>query len=186
MTWPWIVVIVGVAVGASLTMIAVAGFLRHAIGALEVFESRLRSGASAGLNLGLSPGSIAEPFELQTAWGERVMFPDFIDRPTLLLLMSDGCSACKTLARRLPTSGIQGVALYVVLPLGTDAAWVRDGVDVLYQDRDSASRALHTTFTPHAFVVGVGGFVLDRFIPASLEDLERLALRQKGGEPAIA
>lgn len=188
MTAPWIAALVAVWVVLAVLSIVVLGALRRITGVLERAEAALQQ--SGGLDVGgASVGSFVPPFELIDEGGARVTSAELLREPTLLLFLGASCGPCHSLAPRL--GELAGLPLAVVLEggAGRSSLSIPDGVPVFSDGSGSAASAFDTRVTPHAFVADVGGFVMDRAVPGSIDDLWRLTLRQRGGErpgsPAI-
>jgi hypothetical protein len=182
----WIAAFVVLSLAVVLTLVVVLGFLRRAIGALELAEAGLRGGApDLG---GVPPGAVVPSFDLVTEDGVVEWTVASAVGPTLLILVAPGCGPCARLLRDLPEGEIDGLPYFAVLP-DTEAGRAYEvpvAVPVLYQRDNEASIALQSRFTPQAFVLDAGGFVLERLIPNSLSDLRTVSLRQKGGDLATA
>jgi hypothetical protein len=185
MSAPWIAAFVALWLVVVLVVVVVLGFLRRATSVLEVAEQRLASVLRSGIDLGgVAPGSIMSLFELRDRTGTTVSSDTLIDEPTLLLFLSPNCAPCKRLVAELRGTDIDGLPFVVVLEdtAGAGEYPLADDVRLLFQTGQSVSQLFESTVTPQAFVVDIGGFVLERVIPNSLADLRQVALRQKGGD----
>lgn len=185
MSAPWIAAFVALWISLLLLAVILLGVLRRITGVLERAEAAI-SDAGGGIDLGgVAPGSVVSPFELRDADGRTVTSAEVITEPTILVFMSSRCGPCKALSRELGGAGatIDGLAFFVVMDDSDDGRrfTVPPSVPIVYQLDGAVSAIFQQRSTPQAFVIDQGGFVLDRAIPNSLEDLRSLAAKQKGG-----
>lgn len=184
MTTPWIIAFIALAVAVLFTILVLVGLLRRVTGALEQVEMRLADAPALPAVAGVTPGSVIPPFAVTDETGAVVTSSDLIRDPSIVLLVAPDCSSCKYLAREVDGAGesVDGLPLFVLVQSSEREGDLtfRAG-RTLYDGQLEAARAFQTAATPIAFVLDRGGFVLDRTIPNSLDDLRVLALRQKGG-----
>jgi hypothetical protein len=185
---PWVAAFAALWLVTLLNTAVVLGGLRRIANVLERAEARLPGAEPA---LGAEVGSAVDPFLLFDENGDDVAWEEFVREPTILLLMSPHCVACRNLAEHLvgPRKHVRGVPLVVVMddsPEGRREP-LPPGLNVLYQRDGAATQALRNRATPQAYVLDRSGVVLSRRVPATLGDLRDLAwFQQKGGAPEQA
>jgi hypothetical protein len=179
-TAPWIATVAALWLLVVVLAFAVLGALRRATSIFESFEA---SGVAP--SFGAPVMSAVEPFELYERDGELVTWLDFVEGPTILLVMSPRCPSCTELVRRLGDIGrcVDDVPLVVVMndtPEGRAVEFPPE-MHVLYQRDAQATKALDNRATPQAYVVDATGLVFDRRIPNALDDLRKMARFQRTG-----
>ncbi|MCZ7590048.1 MAG: hypothetical protein M5U27_14585 [Gaiella sp.] len=184
MSTPWIVAFLALVGLVVLETIVLVGLLRRVSGALEQVEARLATASALPEVAGVTPGSVVPDFSVTDEAGRNVHSSALVSGATIFLLVASDCSACKYLARELEGVGdaVDGMPLYVLMQNSPASGHTRyGGGTVLYDAGLEAARAFRSAATPVAFLVDHGGFVLDRTIPDSLADIQKLVARQKGG-----
>ena len=182
MSAAWVAAFAALWLVTLLNTAVVLGGLRRIASVLERAEARL---PAEGPALGAEVGSAIDPFPLVGEDGSDVSWGEFVREPTILLLMSPHCGACRNLAEHLvgPREQVKGVPLVVVMddsPEGRREP-LPPGLNVLYQRDGAATRALRNRATPQAYVLDPSGVVLSRRVPATLGDLRDLAWFQRRG-----
>ncbi|HEX6700464.1 MAG TPA: hypothetical protein VF101_07005 [Gaiellaceae bacterium] len=171
MSTPWIVAFCVLAGGLALLTVTVIGLMRRVIPILEQLEGQ----TDAQPGFGLTVGSVVEPFELYTRRGERIEWDDFVERPTIILLVAAGCQPCRELPSKLHDvdNDIAGVPFLVVANDAADetARELERRWRVLYEKDDAATHAFKNQATPQAYFVDQSGLVLARAIPRLRRDL---------------
>jgi thiol-disulfide isomerase/thioredoxin len=157
------------------------GLLRRTAQVLERVEAELRVSRSGGISFGLAPGAKVRPFVAVNDQGRLATSEEILKTPTIVLFLEPGCLPCESLVDQLQQSGWDKAAGIRLLTVLTDNSESReflkaDGVDCWYQSEGVVSAAFGTSITPHAFALGPDGVVVDRSIPASLDDLESFAI----------
>jgi AhpC/TSA family len=172
-TAPWIVafgLLWGVVVLVAYTMV---GVLRRVTAVLEVMEETRVEGAGAAV------GSAVEPFDLYDDRGEVVRWQALVKEPTLVLFLTTRCTPCDAVLTDLRDVGshIEGVPLVGVIT-DSDEARSHDfpqGLRVLFQRDEQATRAFDNRAYPQAYVVDSSGLVLARRIVRYERQLAELA-----------
>lgn len=163
----------------------VLGMLKRTASVLERAEALLVSQGGLG---GVTVGSVIRPFEACESDGTPVDSSDLIKIPTIVLFLEPGCGTCRQLVEQLDGVGdaIDGVPLVVVMDDTTagHAYPFPAGLRVIYQPDGVVSRVFENIATPQAFVVDVGGFVMDRRAANSLAELRMMAWWQREGGDA--
>jgi hypothetical protein len=136
--------------------------------------------------LGAAPTTVVEPFELYDDLGLRVGSDELLVEPaTILLFIEPGCTPCLRLTEQLEGVGeyLVGVPIYVVAPKlpPTGEMEFPRGVRILYDRGGRVTGAFSNRATPQAYAVGSNRLVLDRRVPASLDDLTEMASFQRNG-----
>lgn len=184
MSTPWAVAFVALWAVVILLAVVVLGLLRRIGAVLERTEATITAAArSVG---GARPVTKIGSFEVRNVDRAIVSSSELFSTGSVVLFMSAGCEPCRKLASELTgvTDTIDGVPLYVLIE---DSRVAREfplppRATVLYQVDSAASRAFANLVTPQAFAVDVGGEVIDVAVPASAQDIRRLASEtRKGG-----
>ena len=172
MSATWIAAYAALWLTVLVLTFTVLGIVRRIGGVLEGVERRL----AAAPELGAAVGSRIAPFRLADADGHAVGFEGLVREPTLLLVLSNRCSACPALVEQLEGVGdsLSGVPFAVVTDAEPDVPYP-DTLSVLYDRDGAATKALDNRATPQAYVLDPSGLVLDRRVPGSLRDLEAIA-----------
>jgi thiol-disulfide isomerase/thioredoxin len=183
MSGPWIAGFVALWIGFLTLAVILLGLLRRMSPILERAEAQLGMHGGKGSFGGAPVASAVAPFQLVDAGGRTALSRESVEEPTLLLFVAPGCGPCEQILGGLDGVGhrYEGVPFHVVVEEGEGEVEAPPGVSLLYERGRSASTAFQTIATPHAFVVDHGGLVLDQRIPGSVDDLRRMALRQRGG-----
>ena len=183
MSAAWIVALVALWVLVLFETVILVGLLRPIGAAFEKVEARLAVAPDLPV-AGVTAGSVIPEFSVSDSMGNRVTSRELAPVPSIVLLVAPNCKACRYLAHDLEEIGttIEDIRLFVLMQSSParDQLHFRGGT-VLYDTELEAARAFQSAATPVAFVLDRGNFVLDRTIPNSLDDLQLLALRQKGG-----
>lgn len=183
MTGGWIAAFLALWALMIVIAIAVLGVLRRVGAVLERAEAGIAA-AAAGPG-GVSVGTTLPPFEVADAEGVRLASRELLAQRALFLFMSAGCGPCGELARSLNSTGttLEGVPLHIVvegsptpeeLPLPAEVSVLRDS-------DETVRAAFQNSATPQAFLVAAGGEVLGSIVPGSMDDLRRLAARNRDG-----
>ena len=177
MSTPWIAAYAVLWLAVLVVAFTMVGIVRRISGVLEGLEQRMSAGPG---DFGAAVKSTISPFQVVGADGRAVAYDELVTEPTLLLVMSNHCSACTALAKEL--EGIGGSIGDVPFALVTDAdpevpypATLR----VLFDRDGAATKALDNRATPQAYVLDPTGLVHDRKVPGSLRDLEGMAREQR-------
>jgi hypothetical protein len=185
-TTPWIVAFGLLWALVVLVVFVLVGVLRRVTNVLETAESQLTSDGS-----GASVMSRIPDFELYDRNGIGASSLELITEPTIVLFLESACRPCKQLAIDLDGIGesLDAVPLIVVLD-DTDQGRqfpLPASVHALY-DRDHVVADLfQSVVTPQAFVVDVGGLILDRKRPRGRSDLRQMAWWQReGSAPSLS
>jgi hypothetical protein len=177
MSLPWVIAFAALWIVILLVAFIVLGLIRRVVTVLE----RLERSVSDEIP-GASLLSVIPPFEVTNESGEHILSEELIREPTIIVFVEAGCEPCRELTTGLGATSrsVGGVPLVLIADergLGPEFR-LRSDVHVVRQHRHEVADLFQSVVTPHAFVVDVGGVVLDRAIPASLADLEMLARRQ--------
>jgi hypothetical protein len=174
---PWIAAYAVLWLTVLVLTFTVLGIVRRVGGVLEGLEQRL----SAAAEFGAAVNSRISPFQLADAEGHAVGFEELVREPTLLLVLSNHCSACTALVEQLEGLGssVGGIPLAVVTNADPEVPYPAT-LPVLYDPNGAATTALDNRATPQAYVLDRTGLVLDRKVPGSLRDLEGMAREQRG------
>jgi hypothetical protein len=174
---PWIAAYAVLWLTVLVLAFTMIGIVRRVGGVLEGMEQRL----SVKAEFGAPVNSTISPFQVVDAAGRAVAFEELVTRPTLLLVMSNHCSACTALAAQLEGVGrsVNGLPFVVVTNADAEVPYP-ETLPVLYDPNGAATTALDNRATPQAYVLDPSGLVLDRKVPGSLGDLEGMALEQRG------
>ena len=177
MSAPWIAAFAVLWLTVLVLTFTVIGLVRRIGGVLEGVEQRL---SPVVTELGAAVDSTISPFQVADAHGRAVTFEELVTQPTLLLVMSNHCSACLNLATQLEGVGesVGGVPFTVVTNAEPEVPFPAT-LPVLYDPVGAATTALDNRATPQAYVLDAGGLVLDRRVPGSLADLEEMAREQR-------
>ena len=177
MSTPWIAAYAVLWLTVLVLAFTMIGIVRRVGGVLEGMEQRL----SVKAEFGAAVNSTISPFQVVDAAGRAVAFEELVTRPTLLLVMSNHCSACTALAAQLEGVGrsVNGLPFVVVTNAAPEVPYP-ETLPVLYDPNGAATTALDNRATPQAYVLDPSGLVLDRKVPGSLGDLEGMALEQRG------
>lgn len=177
MSAPWIAAYAVLWLAVLVVAFTMLGVVRRIGGVLEGMERRLA--APAG-EYGAAVDSTVSPFDLVDAEGRRVPFGELVGEPTLLLVMSNHCPACTSLARDLDGVGdaVGGVPFAVVTNAEPETPYPAT-LRVLYERDREATNALDNRATPQAYVLDPTGRVLDRRVPGSLSHLQEMAREQR-------
>jgi thiol-disulfide isomerase/thioredoxin len=169
---PWIAAIAALWLTVLVLTFTVIGIVRRVGTVLEGVEQRLSSAAE----LGAAVDSTISPFQVVDARGRAVVFEELVTQPTLLLVMSNHCSACEALATQLEGVGesVGGMPFVVVTNADPEVPYPAT-LPVLYDPDGAATKALDNRATPQAYVLDSTGLVLDRRVPGSPADLEEMA-----------
>lgn len=183
MTPAWIAAFCALWVLVLLLAFLVLGTLRRVTAAFEGV-----SGAEVSA-FGAAPTTLVESFELYDDAGLRITSEELLAEPsTILLFIKPDCGPCLSLLEHLDgiDERIGEVPFHVVAPESPRARTLALSRErpFLYERDGSASRAFSNRATPQAYAVGNNHMVLDRRVPASLEDLLVMAKfqREGGGE----
>ena len=180
MSTPWIAAFAFLWLAVIAVGVVMLGTLRRITSVLERAESQLEAEA-----VGVRPMSVLPSFELYDASGDLVTSESLIREPTILLFMESGCSPCRQLALALEgfDDTVDGVPFVVVLDDSPNARQVPIPPDirVMYEREGAVSGLFESAITPQAFVIDVGGVVLDRKRPRNRLDLRELAWLQREG-----
>lgn len=174
MTTAWIVAYVVLAVGVALTLVLQIGFLKRVAPLLESQVGETPSLEEIGLN----PGTAFEPFSVVDDSGDEIPWPELVHEPTVLILTSESCGACREMIPKL--RGAEGTVAGAQLVFVTDSfvdplvADLRTLGRVVFDPSHRASVALANRATPQAFVVHPAAIVMARGLVGRLSDLERL------------
>lgn len=185
MTPAWIAAFCALWVLVLLLAFLVLGTLRRVTAVLEQVR------VSEASSLGAAPMTIVEPFELYDDEGLRLTSEELLTEPsTILLFIKPDCGPCLSLLENLDIVGerIGEVPFHVVAPQSRRARTLElaHGRPILYDRDESASSAFSNRATPQAYAVGNNHMVLDRRVPASLEDLLNMAkFQREGGGEAV-
>jgi peroxiredoxin len=182
MTGPWIVAFLVLWTITLLNGVLLLGLLNRVTPVLEQAEARLAI-ASMDAALGLSPGTPVPDFEVKTDDGTTVARDDFLGRPWIALFLAGGCKPCQTLADDLRAHSSELAAELVIVVDASDNDLAADLPHrvVRQQDRELA-RAFENAVTPQAFAIDSTGWVVDRSVTTTLDQLEALARAvAKGG-----
>jgi hypothetical protein len=170
---PWIAAYAVLWVTVLALAFTVLGLVRRIGGVLEGLERRLSAPAA---DFGAAVGSTVPPFELADAEGRRIPFGELVTEPTLLLVMSEHCAACTTLAEQLDDVGASiGGAPIVVVTNAEPGKPYPAALPVLYERAGEATNALDNRATPQAYMLDPTGRVLARRVPSSRDHLEEMA-----------
>ena len=177
MSTPWIAAYAVLWLTVLVLAFTMIGIVRRVGGVLEGMEQRL----SVKAEFGAAVNSTISPFQVVDAAGRAVAFEELVTRPTLLLVMSNHCSACTALAAQLEGVGrsVNGLPFVVVTNADAEVPYP-ETLPVLYDPNGAATTALDNRATPQAYVLDPSGLVLDRKVPGSLSDLEGMAREQRG------
>ena len=172
MTAPWIAAFALLWLTVLVLAFVVSGLVRRFGGVLEAVEKRL----SAPMEFGAAVNSRISPFQVADAAGRAVLFGELIREPTLLLVLSNHCSACSALVEQLDGAGesVGGMPFVVVTNAEPEAPYPST-LPVLFDPNGAATKALDNRATPQAYVLDPTGLVLARKVPGSLRDLEEMA-----------
>jgi len=173
---PWIAAYAVLWLTVLVLTFTVIGIVRRVGGVLEGVEQRL----SAPVEFGAAVNSKISPFQVADAEGRAVKFEQLVTRPTLVLVLSNHCSACLSLTAELEGVGdsVDGVPFTVVTNAEPEVPYPTT-LPVLYDPNGAATKALDNRATPQAYVLDPSGVVLDRRVPGSLADLEEMARDQR-------
>jgi len=189
MTAAWIAAFAALAAVVALLVVVVLGFLRRATVLLEEAEARLATFTTHVTTGGAPPGTLIPDFTVEGAGGEVVTSAELFESGGVVLFMSSGCDPCRSLAATLSSQAYRAeVQLYVILDDSPEGRRfpAPPAMAVLFQLDRAASRAFSSVTTPQAFAVGAAGIVLDLLVPATEQDIERLATRvREGGEAGV-
>jgi hypothetical protein len=159
--------------------VLVLGMIRRTSDVLERLEA---SGQQP--QVGAEPMSFVPPFELRDADGTRVTSAElFVEPASLALFVEPTCAPCRALMEELAGIGdrLEEIPVHVIVSDSTVARnGFAEGVRTLFQNGE-ATRAFSNHATPQAYAVGRDGFVLDRRLPSSLDDLREMARFQRTG-----
>jgi hypothetical protein len=174
---PWIAAYAVLWLAVLVVAFTMLGIVRRIGGVLEGLERRV---AGVAPDFGAAVNSTVSPFDLVDAEGRRVAFDELVAEPTLVLVMSNHCAACTTLAEQLDGVGaaIGGVPLVLVTNAEPETPYPA-GLRVLYERDGEATTALDNRATPQAYVLDPTGLVLDRRVPGSPAHLEEMAREQR-------
>jgi hypothetical protein len=174
---PWIAAYAVLWLTVLVLTFTVLGIVRRIGGVLEGLEQRL----SAAAEFGAAVNSRISPFQVADADGHAVSFEELVREPTLLLVLSNHCSACTALVEQLEGVGatVGGVPFTAVTNAEPEVPYPPT-LPVLYDPNGAATKALDNRATPQAYVLDPSGLVLDRKVPGSLRDLEGMAREQRG------
>jgi hypothetical protein len=178
MTAPWIAAFASLWLFVVLLGLGVVGVMRRIAGVLERAEHLLSTGFEGASLLTAIP-----PFDVVDDAGRRVASEELIRGTTIVVFMDAGCRPCRALATELDGSKIDRLPLIVIAGdegLG-EAFGLPPDVPVFRQRAGEVSKLFRSVVTPHAFVIDEARVVLDRGIPQSVADLERMAERQQAG-----
>ena len=177
MSAPWIAAFAVLWLTMLVLAFTMIGIVRRIGGVLEGLEQRLTAGPG---EFGAAVNSTISQFEVVDADGRGVAFDELVAEPTLMLVMSNHCSACTVLAEQLEGIGssIGNVPFAVVTDADPDVPYPAT-LPVLYDRDGAATKALDNRATPQAYVLDPAGLVLDRKVPSSLGDLEGMAREQR-------
>jgi hypothetical protein len=174
---PWIAAYAVLWLTVLVLTFTVLGIVRRIGGVLEGLEQRL----SAAAEFGAAVNSRISLFQLADADGHAVGFEELVREPTLLLVLSNHCSACTALVEQLEgvDSSVGGIPFAAVTNADPEVPYPAT-LPVLYDPNGAATKALDNRATPQAYVLDPSGLVLDRKVPGSLRDLEGMAREQRG------
>lgn len=181
MSLGWSVVVVALAVLTLTNTALLVGLLKRHEAVLTRAEAAGRSTRPGGLLMGLEPGRTVATFHARDGAGATVTDADLQQHtPYAAVLLEPGCAACETIMADLAMSDLPGgsLPLAVVLPdIAESHARNLDGraTWTLYQTAGEVSAAFGAEITPLVFVIGHNGEVLAKDIPASINDVSRLA-----------
>jgi hypothetical protein len=173
---PWIAAFAVLWLTVLVLVFVVSGIVRRFGGVLEAVEQRL----SAPMEFGAAVNSRISPFQVADAAGHAVVFEQLVREPTLLLVLSNHCSACTALVEQLDGAGqsVGGMPFVVVTNAEPEAPYP-PALPVLFDPNGAATKALDNRATPQAYVLDPTGLVLARNVPKSLRDLEEMAREQR-------
>jgi len=169
---PWIAAYAALWLTVLVLTFTVLGIVRRIGGVLEGVERRL----TAAPELGAAVDSRIPPFRATDADGHEIGFEELVREPTLLLVVSNRCSACAALVAELEGVGdsVGGIPFAVVTDAEPEVPFP-DTLSVLYDPSGAVTKALDNRATPQAYVLDQSGLVLARRVPGSLRDLEAMA-----------
>lgn|GEM_PF-2061193 len=169
---PWIAAFAVLWLTVLVLTFVVSGIVRRFGGVLEGMEQRL----SAPMEFGAVVNSRISPFQVADAAGHAVVFEELVREPTLLLVLSNHCSACTALVEQLDGAGdsVGGMPFVVVTNAEPETPYPPT-LPVLFDPNGAATKALDNRATPQAYLLDPTGLVLARRVPGSLRDLEEMA-----------
>ncbi len=179
MTPIWQVAVIALWVFVLGLGLLVLGVIRRSSNVLERLEMEDQDS-----QLGAAPMSFIPRFALREVDGTPVASVElFVEPASLVLFVETTCAPCRALMAELAGTGdqLEGIPLHVIVS-ESDAArnGFAEGVHCLVQTGE-ATRAFSNRGTPQAYAVGRDGLVLDRRLPASLNDLREMASFQRTG-----
>jgi hypothetical protein len=183
MTTPWLVAFTLLWAFVILVAFVLVGALRRVTNVLEKAETQL---AAEGSGVGVM--TVVPEFELYRRDGTTISSAELVVEPTIVLFMESSCRPCKQLAVDLDgfDDKVDEVPFVVVLDDTQPAREfpISPGVRVLYERGHAVSDLFQSVVTPQAFVLDVGGVVLDRKRPRDYSALRQMAWWQReGGAP---
>jgi hypothetical protein len=177
MTTPWIVAFACLWLLVLLLAFCVIGLMRRVGAVLERAEHLVAEGLE-----GAAPLTVIPPFDLADEMHEVISSTTLIDSTTIVLFLESGCKPCTAIAAELATSGwSERLPLLVVAgEEGLGPEFNLPGEVPVYRQRErEVAKLFKSVATPHAFLIDGAGVVLDRVIPGTIADLERMAERQR-------
>lgn len=185
----WIAAVVALWVLLLLVVIVVLGTLRRVIVLLERIQpSQLMRESPAGA----PPMTVLSPFVVYGAHGERLTSDELLSQEaTILVFVEPGCRPCQTLVQQLNDvdGSLENVPLVLVSSQSRQERFPKPSGSLrMFYDYDGeAALAFSNRATPQAYAVRRDHVVLDRRLPAFLEDLIEMAGTQgltRGGDVA--
>jgi hypothetical protein len=182
----WITAICALWAIVVLLAFLVLGTLRRVTAVLEQVR------VPVAPELGAAATTVVDPFELYDDQGLAITSDELLVEPaTILLFVKPECTPCSTLIEELEAVGerMEAIPFYIVAPESAQGRILEPplGPRTLYERDESVTSVFSNAASPQAYAVGSGRLVLDRRIPASLDDLVEMAtFQRKGGGDALA
>lgn len=183
-------------IGSYVALWVVVALLSVATAALArqvglLYRRLPQAGARIG-NVGPELGKAIEPFIGRDVYGKRVYIPDREKRNTLLVFVSDGCSACEQLVPALKATAKQEKHLRLVLMTfngdeASNRAYAeKRGLSHLPFISSSGS-ALHfqVSTTPYAVLIDPAGVVLTKGLANGREHLDSILNAAEAGYESL-
>lgn len=185
MSSPWIVAFGVLWVVVLLIALIVVGVLRRITAVLERAEAHL-VGGPRGIR-GAPAGTELVDFEVIDESGDRISSSRLFQASAAVLFVSPKCAPCERLLADLEGAPelTDGVPLVVIgsRSQAEEHAVSSDSIHVYREIDRSATQAFDSTSTPHVFLVGEGGIVVDSMFPTSASELRRFITKNmRGGD----
>ncbi len=184
MSAAWIGAFISLATLVLLLTLLVVGLMRRISSVLERAEQVLVRSDTFDLKEGLQPGDFVAAGDAVTSTGRPWSTSEVRDDAHVIVFVDPGCPPCDNLIDELMTGPQlpRAVNLVLVSPdIDMRLASLSRRYTVLRDTNHALSRAFGTSVSPNAFAIDAGGVVAAQEIPTSMEALNRLGQRLRGG-----